>query len=49
MKKTLITLMLSIENSLGDFLSEQGFKGTHLGCEQGACGACNVLARWKIS
>ena len=29
--------------SLGDFLREQGFKGTHLGCEQGACGACNVL------
>ena len=28
---------------LGDFLRDHGFKGTHLGCEQGACGACNVL------
>lgn len=33
--------------SLGDFLREQGFKGTHLGCEQGACGACNVLLDGK--
>ena len=29
--------------NLADFLREQGLKGTHLGCEQGACGACNVL------
>ena len=36
---------IDVENrqNLGDFLRDQGFKGTHLGCEQGACGACNVL------
>jgi carbon-monoxide dehydrogenase small subunit len=29
---------------LADFLREDlGLKGTHLGCEQGACGACTVL------
>ena len=33
--------------NLGDFLREQGFKGTHLGCEQGACGACNILLDGK--
>ena len=34
---------VEIRQHLGDFLRDQGFKGTHLGCEQGACGACNVL------
>jgi carbon-monoxide dehydrogenase small subunit len=30
--------------SLADFLRESlGLTGTHLGCEQGACGACTVL------
>jgi len=29
---------------LGDFLrNELGLTGTHLGCEHGVCGACNVL------
>lgn len=29
---------------LADFLREDlGLKGTHLGCEQGVCGACTVL------
>jgi carbon-monoxide dehydrogenase small subunit len=28
---------------LSDFLRHQlGFKGTHVGCEQGACGACSI-------
>lgn len=28
---------------LGDFVREsQGFKGTHIGCEHGVCGACTV-------
>ena len=40
---------LNVESrqNLGDFLREQGFKGTHLGCEQGACGACNILLDGK--
>jgi aerobic-type carbon monoxide dehydrogenase small subunit (CoxS/CutS family) len=30
--------------TLADLLREHlGLKGTHLGCEQGVCGACNVL------
>ena len=30
---------------LADFLRENlGLTGTHLGCEQGVCGACSVLA-----
>lgn len=30
--------------SLADFLRERlGLTGTHLGCEQGSCGACTVL------
>ena len=30
--------------SLGDYLRHQrGLTGTHVGCEQGACGACTVL------
>jgi aerobic-type carbon monoxide dehydrogenase small subunit (CoxS/CutS family) len=27
---------------LADFLRFQGLTGTHLGCEQGACGACTI-------
>ena len=27
---------------LADYLRSQGFTGTHLGCEQGACGACTI-------
>lgn len=40
---------INVENrqNLGDFLREHGFKGTHLGCEQGACGACNILLDGK--
>ena len=30
--------------TLADYLRETcGLKGTHLGCEHGACGACTVL------
>jgi carbon-monoxide dehydrogenase small subunit len=30
--------------TLADYLRERcGLKGTHLGCEHGACGACTVL------
>ena len=32
--------------SLADFLrSDLGLVGTHIGCEQGVCGACTV--RWN--
>ena len=27
---------------LADFLRSEGLTGTHLGCEQGACGACTI-------
>ena len=27
---------------LADYLRSQGSTGTHLGCEQGACGACTI-------
>ncbi len=31
--------------TLADFLrADQGLKGTHIGCEEGVCGSCTVLA-----
>ncbi|WBX85205.1 (2Fe-2S)-binding protein [Sphingosinicella microcystinivorans] len=31
--------------TLADFLrGDQGLKGTHIGCEEGVCGSCTVLA-----
>ena len=34
---------VSVRQHLGDFLRKsQGFKGTHIGCEHGVCGACTV-------
>ena len=32
---------------LADFLRSQGLTGTHLGCEQGACGACTIEMEGK--
>ena len=32
---------------LADFLRSQGLTGTHLGCEQGACGACTIEMNGK--
>ena len=40
-------IVVETRQNLADFLREQGLKGTHLGCEQGACGACNVLLDGK--
>ena len=31
--------------TLADLLRDLGFTGTHLGCEQGACGACTRRLR----
>ena len=30
------------DRHLADYLRSQGLTGTHLGCEQGACGACTI-------
>jgi aerobic-type carbon monoxide dehydrogenase small subunit (CoxS/CutS family) len=38
-----VQAQVSVRQHLGDFLREsQGFKGTHIGCEHGVCGACTV-------
>jgi carbon-monoxide dehydrogenase small subunit len=38
-----VRAQVSVRQNLGDFLREsQGFKGTHIGCEHGVCGACTV-------
>jgi carbon-monoxide dehydrogenase small subunit len=35
---------------LTDFLrSELGLRGTHVGCEQGACGACTILVDGRLA
>ena len=31
-----------VRQHLADYLRSQGLTGTHLGCEQGACGACTI-------
>lgn len=39
-----ITASVEPRTSLADFVrAEAGWTGTHLGCEQGVCGACTVL------
>ena len=35
-------LTVPTRQHLTDFLRSQGLTGTHLGCEQGACGACTI-------
>lgn len=39
-----VTANVQARTSVADFLRDDlGLTGTHLGCEQGACGACTVL------
>jgi len=39
-----LTIEIEPRQNLADFIREKlGLKGTHIGCEHGACGACTVL------
>jgi carbon-monoxide dehydrogenase small subunit len=39
-----VSTQVDPRQNLADFIRERlGLKGTHLGCEHGACGACTVL------
>ena len=35
-------ITVPVRQHLADYLRSQGLTGTHLGCEQGACGACTI-------
>jgi len=40
---------VSVRTSLADMLRHQiGLTATHLGCEQGSCGACNVVVNGQV-
>jgi aerobic-type carbon monoxide dehydrogenase small subunit (CoxS/CutS family) len=42
---TNVTLDIDVRTTLADALRDHlGLTGTHLGCEQGVCGSCTVLA-----
>ena len=40
--ESLDNITVPTRQHLADFLRSQGLTGTHLGCEQGACGACTI-------
>jgi len=44
-----VTKLVSCRTPLSDFLRNELFlTGTHIGCEQGACGACNVRIDGRV-
>jgi carbon-monoxide dehydrogenase small subunit len=45
-----VTRHVAIRQSLADFLREAlGYIGVHVGCEQGACGACTIVINGAIA
>ena len=40
--ETFDDVVVQSRQHLADYLRSQGLTGTHLGCEQGACGACTI-------
>lgn len=44
-----VEALVPVRQSLADWLRhEVGFTGTHVGCEHGVCGACNVVFDGKV-
>jgi carbon-monoxide dehydrogenase small subunit len=44
-----VTRRVPVRRNLVDFLRQElGLTGTHVGCEQGVCGACTVLLNGRI-
>lgn len=44
-----VTHTVTVRKNLADFLRQDlGLTGTHIGCEQGVCGACSVLVDGQL-